>query len=570
MMNLQQTQIYQRLQAFSLDDPEAKFPFSKRLARENQWSLNYTQRVIEEYKKFAFLAVVADHPVSPSDPVDQVWHLHLTYTHSYWDEFCPNILQTPFHHLPSGGGASEKSKFDDWYSKTLASYHYFFGEAPPLDIWAPADIHVSQDINFVRVNPQQHWILPKVNWFCPPAPQFFGATRGEFNSPTESAPGGVMMSKSPRIGGFRGHLPKVSLGLTEFSWFCPPAPQNWGIMMSKSPRIGGFRGHLPKVSLDSLPNFSLNQYAIVFLLFVLAVTITGCESLALVNSPNPLNFTGPLFLRFYLLLVSAAVVLAYGLRWYLRQPASAPYGKSVSLDAYETGYLVGGQQRAVDTAIVNLVQSGHLKPVPEYRGLELVNPLVYKNDPLEFKIDNGARTGKTITPIRRAARSATNQIRDRLIDLNLLLTEDQGKLAQQYPALPIFAVLLLGITKIIVGISRDKPVGFLIILCVMTAIIGWRFLVVPVNRSRYGDSVLGNLRATHGMLRNPKDKSQLALAFALFGTTVLNQYGLEDLLKVFNPPSHSGNSGGFGGGGCGGGGGGGGCGGGCGGCGGGG
>ncbi|WP_293099961.1 TIGR04222 domain-containing membrane protein [Moorena sp. SIO3I6] len=515
-MNLQQTQLYQRLQAFSLDDPDAKFPFSKRLARENRWSFNYTQRVIEEYKKFAFLAVVADHPVSPSDPVDQVWHLHLTYTHSYWGEFCPNILQTPFHHLPSGGGAREKSKFDDWYSKTLASYHYFFGEAPPLDIWAPADIHVSQDVNFVRVNPQQHWILPKVNWFCPPAPQFFGATRGEFNSPTESAPGGVMMSKSPRI--------------------------------------GGFRGHLPKVSLESLPNFSLNQYAIVFLLFVLAVTITGCQSLALVNSANPLNFTGPLFLRFYLLLVSAAVVLAYGLRWYLRQPASAPYGKSVSLDAYETGYLVGGQQRAVDTAIVNLVQSGHLKPVPEYRGLELVNPLVYKNDPLEFKIDNGARTGKTITPIRRAARSATNQIRDRLTDLNLLLTKDQAQSAQQYPALPLFAVLLLGISKIIVGISRHKPVGFLIILCVITAIIGLFFLVVPVNRSRYGDTVLANLKVKHRMLQNAQNNSQLALAFALFGSTVLSQYGLEDLLKVFNPPSHSGNSGGFGGGGFGGGG----------------
>ncbi|NEN97810.1 MAG: TIGR04222 domain-containing membrane protein [Moorea sp. SIO3I7] len=325
-------------------------------------------------------------------------------------------------------------------------------------------------------------------------------------------------------------------------------------MMSKSPRIGGFRGHLPKVSLNSLPNFSLNQYAIVFLLFVLAVTITGCQSLALVNSANPLNFTGPLFLRFYLLLVSAAVVLAYGLRWYLRQPASAPYGKSVSLDAYETGYLVGGQQRAVDTAIVNLVQSGHLKPVPEYRGLELVNPLVYKNDPLEFKIDNGARTGKTITPIRRAARSATNQIRDRLTDLNLLLTKDQAQSAQQYPALPLFAVLFLGISKIIVGISRHKPVGFLIILCVITAIIGLFFLVVPVNRSRYGDTVLANLKVKHRMLQNAQNNSQLALAFALFGSTVLSQYGLEDLLKVFNPPSHSGNSGGFGGGGFGGGG----------------
>ncbi|NEQ85031.1 MAG: TIGR04222 domain-containing membrane protein, partial [Moorea sp. SIO2I5] len=493
---LQQTQLYQRLQAFSLDDPDAKFPFSKRLARENRWSFNYTQRVIEEYKKFAFLAVVAGHPVSPSDPVDQVWHLHLTYTHSYWDEFCPNILQTPFHHQPSRGGASEKSKFDDWYSKTLASYHYFFGEAPPVDIWAPADLHFSQDVNFVRVNPQQHWILPKVN------------------------------------------LHKRSL-----------------------PRLS-----LPKVSLNSLPKFGLNQYGIVFLLFVLTATITGCESLAFVNTINPLNFTGPLFLGFYQVLLTAAVVLAYGLRWYLRQPASAPYGTSISLDPYETAYLVGGQQLAIDTAIVNLVQEQHLKPVPEDRRLELINPLRNKTNPLELKIENAVKIGQSITQIRASAASATDHIRDRLTDLNLLLTEDQAKSAQQYPALPLFAVLLLGISKIIVGISRHKPVGFLMILCLMTAIIGLGFLVVPVKHSRYGDTVLDNLRDTHWMLQNPKDNSQLALAFALFGSTVLSQYGLQNLLKVFNPPSYSGNSGGCGGSGCGGGGGGGGCGGGCGGC----
>ncbi|NEQ89076.1 MAG: TIGR04222 domain-containing membrane protein, partial [Moorea sp. SIO2I5] len=344
------------------------------------------------------------------------------------------------HHQPSRGGASEKSKFDDWYTKTLASYQYFFGEAPPVDIWAPADIHFSQDVNFVRVNPQQHWIFPKVSWFCPPAPQF------------------------------------------------------WGVMMSKSPRIGGFRGHLPKLSLNSLSNFGLNQYAIVFLLFVLTATITGCESLAFVNSINPLNFTGPLFLGFYQVLVIAAVVLAYGLRWYLRQPASDFYGKSVSLDAYETGYLIAGQQRAIDTAIVNLVKRGHLQPVPKNRGLELVNPLLNKTNPLEFKIENAVKIGESITQIRASAASVTDQIRDRLTDLNLLLTKDQAKSAQQYPALPLFAVLLLGISKIIVGISRHKPVGFLIILCVITAIIGLFFLVVPVNRSRYGDTVLANLK----------------------------------------------------------------------------
>lgn len=160
-MELEQAQLYQRLQTFCLDDSNAVFPFSKRLARENRWSVQYAQRVIAEYKKFAFLAVVAGHPVTPSDQVDQVWHLHLLYTYSYWEEFCPKILQTPLHHGPTRGGKSENNKFNDWYSQTLASYTTFFGETPPNDIWPPPHIRFGRDIHFARVNTQQNWIFPK-------------------------------------------------------------------------------------------------------------------------------------------------------------------------------------------------------------------------------------------------------------------------------------------------------------------------------------------------------------------------------------------------------------------------
>ncbi|NEP32531.1 apolipoprotein N-acyltransferase [Moorena sp. SIO3B2] len=46
--------------------------------------------------------------------------------------------------------------------------------------------------------------------FAPLAPQLCGATRGEFNSPTESALEGEIELKSPRIGGFRGLAAKGS------------------------------------------------------------------------------------------------------------------------------------------------------------------------------------------------------------------------------------------------------------------------------------------------------------------------------------------------------------------------
>ncbi len=161
-MNTEQTELYERIQTFSLDEPSAQLSFSKRLARDNDWSLQYARQVIEEYKKFAFLAVVVGHPVTPSDQVDQAWHLHLTYTRSYWQEFCTQVLRTPLHHDPTLGGEAENEKFDGWYSKTLESYERFFRTKPPVEIWSTPKDRFGLDLYFVRINTQQNWVLPKL------------------------------------------------------------------------------------------------------------------------------------------------------------------------------------------------------------------------------------------------------------------------------------------------------------------------------------------------------------------------------------------------------------------------
>ena len=58
-MNPEHAALLQRLNAFNFDAPDATFPFSSRLAKENQWSPSYARRVIAEYKRFTFLAVAA-------------------------------------------------------------------------------------------------------------------------------------------------------------------------------------------------------------------------------------------------------------------------------------------------------------------------------------------------------------------------------------------------------------------------------------------------------------------------------------------------------------------------------
>ena len=102
----------------------------------------------------------AGHPVTPSEEVDEVWHLHLCYTRSYWDRMCGVILGKPLHHGPTEGGKKEEEKFADWYARTLESYRVHFGEEPPVDIWPPAEIRF-RPVTTRKVDAAKHWIIPK-------------------------------------------------------------------------------------------------------------------------------------------------------------------------------------------------------------------------------------------------------------------------------------------------------------------------------------------------------------------------------------------------------------------------
>ncbi len=69
-------ELYEKICHFNLDTPGVVFPFSYKLSWSCRWSEIYTVRVIQEYKRFLFLAMVADHIVSPSAPIDYVWHYY--------------------------------------------------------------------------------------------------------------------------------------------------------------------------------------------------------------------------------------------------------------------------------------------------------------------------------------------------------------------------------------------------------------------------------------------------------------------------------------------------------------
>jgi uncharacterized protein (TIGR04222 family) len=151
-----------RILSFDVDGVDSPaLPFAARLARENGWSRPHAERVIREYKRFVFLAMTAGFPVCPSEDVDAAWHLHLTYTRSYWKRFCGEVLGQPLHHDPTKGGPAEADKHLAMYDRTLAAYREAFGERPPADVWPPAAERFGDDLRHRVVNTAHNWVIPK-------------------------------------------------------------------------------------------------------------------------------------------------------------------------------------------------------------------------------------------------------------------------------------------------------------------------------------------------------------------------------------------------------------------------
>lgn len=155
--------LWSKIRSFQIDEFGTTFPFVRRLANENGWKIDYANRVVEEYKKFIFLCTVGKTMVTPSDPVDQAWHLHMIYTNSYWNKLCKETLNKQIHHNPTKGGKAENDKYNNLYDRTRELYNQYFGEQPS-DIWQGNEERFS-DIHFQRVNTKKSWIIPKPRIF---------------------------------------------------------------------------------------------------------------------------------------------------------------------------------------------------------------------------------------------------------------------------------------------------------------------------------------------------------------------------------------------------------------------
>lgn len=138
---LEHRELWQRLKKFQFDKAGALFPFTRRLAEENGWSLPFTMLVVREYKRFKYLMATTGHMVTPALMVDEAWHLHAGETESYWDEMGLGILGQRFHHFPGDGTEEDEIKFQAIFQRTLWDYQQVFGD-PPVAIWGRPNVSI--------------------------------------------------------------------------------------------------------------------------------------------------------------------------------------------------------------------------------------------------------------------------------------------------------------------------------------------------------------------------------------------------------------------------------------------
>ena len=456
-MDTEQLDLWQRVERFPLDEPQTAHPFTARLAKDNGWSRAFALRVAEEYKRFAYLCVASGHPCTPSDAVDQAWHLHLIHTRSYWEAFCGETLRQPLHHGPTKGGEQEDRKFHGWYARTLESYRRHFGE-PPADIWPPAEGPVGQRPRFERVDRASHWVVPK-----------------------------------PR--------------------------RRPSAMTAALLGAGG-------------------------------LAVAGCGG-AISGQIPVLDWSGPEFLLFY---ATAFVAVLGHATWQLsawgRGQEARAARTAIPEDVYEAAALADGAERMAQTAVVRLADTGALKldGVAEKR-LSVVASAPVPAHSVEQAVLAQLRTAGPLAPIAAVRLAAGSP---ELAKVLARCPEADTRLGRPSCAVlvPMTVLAAIGVAKVCIGLSRERPVGFLVLMLVGTALTLLALQVARMRarswRQRLGDQA--RARGTTERVRPlaPGENHaapDLAWTAALCGVGALGGTVLADYAPLLVPPPKRGPAG---------------------------
>lgn len=237
------------------------------------------------------------------------------------------------------------------------------------------------------------------------------------------------------------------------------------------------------------------------------------------------NLTGPEFLKVYIWLIVAAIVIAIVVRRLLNVSFARPSAAG-SLDPISLGLLAGGKRRAMEVAIISLQNQKLLDIAPTGKLTPLGTPHPALH-PLEKRILDLAWEDASRTKLYQSCGSTLRRMEHDL-SADGYLTPPETHRSLVLLTWAIFGiVIVIGVIKLAVGIHRDRAVGYLFLLLLLTAVIGAVMSRLLPRRTPAGNAVLARMTGDVGKKRPVDLDAGLPLtplvftSLALYGPTVL-------------------------------------------------
>jgi uncharacterized protein (TIGR04222 family) len=229
---------------------------------------------------------------------------------------------------------------------------------------------------------------------------------------------------------------------------------------------------------------------------------------------GPFELAGGPFLALYLVLLVGAALATIPLAGWLR-----PHGRAGYIGTEdELAALAGGRVRVAEAATVRLLANGQLVQQDKKH---FVSRYTGGGDTATERAILGAARHAPWSKLQSAASDQYPSLERRLIANGLLMDRPQRLWQQLLTASPLLMVLGFGAIKLMIGLERDKPVGFLAMLLAITGLL----IVVRMVRSspatHEGLQLIAREKAKADRIRRAPQQDEMGTSVALFGTAVL-------------------------------------------------
>jgi uncharacterized protein (TIGR04222 family) len=213
---------------------------------------------------------------------------------------------------------------------------------------------------------------------------------------------------------------------------------------------------------------------------------------------NPWGLSGEQFLEWYFIGLGCAIALAVLIRFVPK--FSGGYGNDVFRpSAVETGFLAGGPDRAVETAVAELLAAGALRIGSA--GMIHAIGAAKRTSPVGAQVLERAAGSHSLRDITEHVRSgpALRTVGQELAQLGLVVPAHVAARFRLSSALPVFAVLVVGVVRWVNGLVLGRAIGILtpsLLAAVLLFVILLNFRRRRHLRTFAGDRAVRELRGT--------------------------------------------------------------------------